>query len=786
MGYTLNFVVLFSLILALGMLVDNAIVIVENIYRHASEGKDIKTAALDGTTEVGWAVVASTFTTIGAFLPMAFWPGVIGKFMGYLPVTVIITLLSSLFVALVINPAVASVFLKVKGAEKTSEYAVPNNKIYRAYRGTLTWSLAHRWIVVFLAIGSLVGSIALFAVTSKGVEFFPMTTPELFTIKIEAADGTRIDATDAIVRRVADPLDGALDADYGFTAEEKADLERRLAEGSRLIEAWIEDTGVGGGQGFAAGGQAPHYAKISVDLLPAEDQVGSPDDFMEALRQVYARIPGANVVLEKQSNGPPAGKPVNIEIAGDDLNVMAELAQKLKSKIRAVPGVIDLDDDIELSRPEVVVRVDRARAALAKLSTSSIALTVRTAINGTKASVYRDGDDEFDITVRLAEADRDSVEALRALTVPNRDGDHIPIVEVAQVRVEPGTGSIRHKDRDRVVSVSANAAPGVLPANLLADVRERVSDIKPPPGYAIRYTGENEDQEAAAAFLGKAMLIALFIIALLLVTQFNSVVQPFIILTSVLLSIIGVLWSLIITQEPFGVIMTGIAVISLAGVVVNNSIVLIDYANQLRSRGMERREAIVTAGLVRFRPVLLTAATTILGFVPLIVGIAVDFVNQEIVVGGRSVEMWGPMARAVGAGLAVATVLTLVMVPVLYSLFDDLADFGDRLRAKFAKGATALLIFGSRSWSPRPSRWRRSPRLTRCRALTRSRPRPQSAPNARRRARSRARARSADRRRPSRGRRLSHARERRGRGVRRGRRRLRRDRSRRRRGALAR
>lgn len=678
MGITLNMVVLFSLILALGMLVDNAIVIVENIYRHANEGKDLTQAALDGTTEVGWAVIASTATTVGAFFPMIFWPGVMGKFMGYLPKTVIITLIASLFVALIINPTIAAIFLRVrKGAGdeplKPDEFDIPENVIYTAYGGALRWSLNHRLVVIILSVASFIGTIAAFVSLNSGVEFFPVSTPEQFTINITAADGSRLDATDKMVKRVVDPLDGKLDLDYGFSAEQTRELEEKLLTGSRLMEAWIEDVGVGGGQGMVAGGQAPHYAKISVDLLPAEEQASDPNDFMEALRVVYERVPGATIILETQSMGPPAGKPVSIEIVGDDMAVMAKIAREVKERIRPIPGIIDLDDNVELSRPEILVRVDRERAALLGTDTRTVASTVRTAVNGSKASVFREGDEEYDITVKYPEARRANVNELQLLTVSNRDGFHVPLTEVADIAVEGGTGSIRHKDQNRVVNVSANAAKGFLPADLLKSVQEELKDYKPPAGYSINYTGENKDQEEAAAFLGRALLIALFIIMLILVTQFNSIIQPMIIISSVLLSLIGVLWGLIIAQEPFGIIMTGIGIISLAGVVVNNSIVLIDFANQLRLRGRTRREAVMMAGLVRFRPVLLTAATTILGLMPLAVGVSIDFVNFAVVVGGRSVDMWGPMARAVSTGLLVATVLTLIVVPVLYSFLDDVA-----------------------------------------------------------------------------------------------------------------
>ncbi len=671
LGITLNMVVLFSLILALGMLVDNAIVIVENIYRHATEGKDRMEAAREGTREVGWAVIASTATTVAAFFPMLFWPGVMGEFMGYLPLTVIITLISSLFVALVINPTLCATLLKVKPGVSYSENEIPDNMVYRSYRASLEWSLRHRWVIILAAPLALVGSCMTFGAANNGVEFFPATTPERFNVDIEMPDGTRLDTTEKLIQR----------------------LEGAVGSKPELMDAWIADAGVKSGDGgMAAGGSASHYGKITVDLVDIEHQESDPLDFMEELRQAYADVPGATVVLKKENMGPPAGEPVNIEIVGEDLRVMSDIARQVKDKIRTVPGLIDLRDDLELSRPEVHVIVDRSRAAVAGVDTRGIAQTVRTAINGTEASVFREGDEEYDIVVKLPEDKRRSIEDVSMLRIVNKDNFHIPITELATVEVRGGAGSIRHKDQDRVVTVTAGAGKGYLPAELLTEVQARVSKLDIPAGYQIRYTGENEDQKEAGDFLARALLAALFLIALILITEFNSILQPLIIVGSVLLSLIGVFLSLVIFQQPFGVIMTGIGIISLAGVVVNNSIVLIDYANKLKERGMSSYEASLTAGLVRFRPVLLTATTTVLGLAPLVLGVSLDFVNTQIVVGGRSVEMWGPMANVIVAGLLVATVLTLIVVPVLYSFFDDVSD---KLKKLVLRGgaATAAVMF---------------------------------------------------------------------------------------------
>jgi multidrug efflux pump subunit AcrB/outer membrane protein TolC len=678
LGVTLNMVVLFSLVLALGMLVDNAIVVVENIYRHASEGKDRQTAAMEGTQEVGWAIIASTATTVGAFFPMLFWPGIMGEFMGFLPMTVIIVLISSLFVALVINPTLCSVLLRVKDDVSFEEDSVPDLWVYRVYQSSLKWSMNHRWVIVALSVGSLVATFAIFGQTTRGVELFPSTTPKKFTVEVEMPDGTRLETTDNLLEELTSPLP---------TAEEG------------LVNGWIVDAGVQGGSGgMAGGGQAPHYGRISVELADVAEQPSDPLDFMEKLRNVYGNVAGASIVLSKEDMGPPTGAPVNIEIQGDDLQTLSNIARRVRERVRPIPGIIDLQDDLEVSRPEVQVLVDRQQAALAGLDTRTISSTIRTAVNGTEASVFREGDDEYDIMVRLQEESRSDIEDIKSLTIVNRDKFHVPLEEVADVEVRGGTGSIRHKDQERVVTVSANAAQGYLAQNLMKEAESRLADIDLPPGYQIKFTGEQEDRKEASMFLIKAMLAALFIIALVLVTEFDSIVQPLIILCSVLLSLLGVLWSLIITGEPFGIIMTGIGIISLAGVVVNNAIVMIDYINKLReNKGLDRRDAVIKGGLVRFRPVVLTAITTIGGLLPIVIGVSIDFVNWDIVVGGNSVEMWGPMARAVTTGLLVATVLTLIVVPVLYSLFDDLSQFS----LKIVRGVTSLgvvLVTLSLAW----------------------------------------------------------------------------------------
>ncbi|MFC2172837.1 efflux RND transporter permease subunit, partial [Acidobacteriota bacterium] len=385
-----------------------------------------------------------------------------------------------------------------------------------------------------------------------------------------------------------------------------------------------------------------------------------------------------HIRLNKEEHGPPTGPPVNIEISGDDFTTLGELARQVEQKIQQVRGLVNIESDYDQGRPELTVIIDRGQAGLAGLTTSDIAFQIRTAIHGTEASKYRIGEDEYDITVRLAPESRGRLEDLDKLYI-FKDGTQIPLVTVARLENTGGLTAIRRTDLKRVVTISAEVAER-LPSDARKEAEELLAEsIELPPGYRITFTGENEMEEEASGFLFEAFFIAVFLMAIVLVTQFNSVGKPLIIIFSVLLSFIGVLWGLMLLYKPFGIIMTGIGIISLAGVVVNNSIVLIDYISKLRDKGFSRTEAALQGGVVRFRPVMFTAITTILGLIPLTFGINVDFralfafeFGKVWEFGGESSQWWGPMGAAVIFGLAVATILTLIIVPVMYSLVDSI------------------------------------------------------------------------------------------------------------------
>ena len=658
--FTLNMVVLFSLILALGMLVDNAIVIVENVFRHRGQGASKDEAARIGTDQVSNAVIASTLTTVCAFGPMVFWPGIMGEFMKYLPITLIITLLASLLVALVFNPALCARFMRRPKSNEGGRRRLGDRLLgfgLRTYEPTLRWALRHRALVLVTMATTLVAVFMLFSVYNHGVELFPDMDPRVAYVDIAAPSGTRIEISDEYTRQV----------------------EAAVAQ---VPELKAYSGQVGAQLGFASSSQAPsHKSLVTMEFVDMEERLYSSRTALENLRQALAGFTGARLIIDKQEEGPPTGKPVSIEISGEDFLVLGSLAAQIMERIRNVPGLVDIVDDYDEDLPEIEVRMDVDRAGRYGLRTWDIAGTVRTALHGSEVAKFRAGEEEYDIRVRLQKPFRGRVEDLESLQIFH-EGKQIPLSAVATTEFKTSLAAINRLDGERVVTVSAEAAAGYNGNALLAEVQSLLTDFQLPPGYSISYTGESEDQQEAMDFLSDAFVLALMLIFVVLIAQFASVAVPLVIISSVLLSLIGVLAGLMIMQMPFGIIMTGVGVISLAGIVVNNAIVLLAYIEQLRERGLEKSEAIIKAGLTRFRPVVLTAVTTILGLIPLTTGVSVNFdkifqgsFEHALTVGGESSEWWGPMGVAVIWGLAVATFLTLVVVPVMYSSLDPVGRF---------------------------------------------------------------------------------------------------------------
>ncbi|MDE2980050.1 MAG: efflux RND transporter permease subunit [Gemmatimonadota bacterium] len=729
LGVSMNMVVLFSLILALGMLVDNAIVIVENIHRFIEEGWDRRAAAKKATGEVAVPVIAATATTLAAFTPLLFWPGMAGQFMRYLPITLIVTLSSSLFVALVIVPTLCSLFLRPEsapprqmnrnarlallglaaGALLVVAMANPLTailfvvtaiglwllhakllerwgrafmtggmpRLVQWYERRLRWSLDHRALVLSLSVGALLATITIYRQFAAPVEYFPEDIPpSTVFVAVEAPVGTSASMTDSYARRLKDELTGI--------------------PGLEDVETVVTTVGSGGGGGGPMGDGGPSGPEVGRITLGMADFEDRRHDVFGTLAEMQERIgrdlAGAEVRVDKITEGPPSGPPVNIEISGEDPELLRDLAAEavnLIERAEVYRRLVGLESDMEEGRPELRVEVDREKASLYGLSTNEVGFAVRGAINGIEAAKYRTGNDEYDIIVRLREEDRGELTSLEDLTA-FADGRQIPLLSVADWSVGEGYSSIRRKDLDRVATISAEVGSGYNSNDVRNEVEAVLEDFTSalPPGYSLVFTGEQEDQQEAMQFLGTAFMAALMLIALILVSQFNSVVKPLIILSSVIMSTIGVLIGLLVFQMPFVIIMTGVGVISLAGIVVNNAIVLIDYIDVLRERdGMDRREALVQGGKTRLRPVLLTALTTALGLIPLAIGLNFDFFGlfsslaPELFWGGEQAAWWGPMAVAVIVGIIFATFLTLILVPVLYSVVDDLARLFKRREA---------------------------------------------------------------------------------------------------------
>jgi multidrug efflux pump len=701
MGITLNMVVLFSLTLALGMLVDNAIVIVENIYRHMQQGVPRLEAAMSGTGEVAWPVIFSTVTTLGAFSPMLLWPGIMGEFMGYLPLTLIITLSSSLFVAMVINPALCALLMKVKD-EHVSKVPLTPEQIKKAgetpivikgvlltlYVKVLRRALHHRIAVLLSAFCILVILIQVWLLVvgiEKPVEFFPDIAPKSLYINLDVPEGADIGYTDGIIKEIEMLVNGmpqeritspSADRDALY-AESLAMKSHEMVDGTPYssvsdmenIEHVYTKAIIGsGGMGSMFESNAPN--NVAVQFIDFDKRTISSKESLEMIRERIKMVAGGKITVEALQEGPPTGAPINIEISGDDHRVLGAISKQIRQVLEQTPHVEDVRDDFEEGLPSVRVTIDKQKAALVGLSTGAIGFALKTGYNGLDVSTYRESGEDYDITVQLSENDRKVVDVLRELLIPSPTGKLVPLTTIATIDYSGSIGSIMRINNERVITVKANVDELKIPAPVArAEAAKLLEQLHLPSGYKIKFTGEFEFQKESEDFLSKAFIIALFLIFFILVTQFNAIGQPFIIMTSVILSLGGVFLGLTVMKFPFGIIMTGVGVISLAGVVVNNGIVLIDYINKLVARGMSVEEAVISGGATRLRPVILTAITTVLGLLPMVTGISYDFHKMAISWSSEVGQWWVSMAIAVVYGLIVATFLTLVVVPVLYASF---------------------------------------------------------------------------------------------------------------------
>ncbi|RKQ49402.1 multidrug efflux pump subunit AcrB [Roseivirga pacifica] len=746
-GISINTMTLFGLIMALGMLVDNGIVVVENVYRLMEEGLSPMAATRRGVGEVALPIISSTATTLAAFIPLAFWPGIMGDFMMYLPLTLIITLGSSLFVALVINPVFISSFMRLDGTRVIdnkkvlirSSIALVLGIVFASVLGAVAFGnllmmiggltllnvyvlnpLSKRFQAGFLpvlenqyekvlkravrspmlylggAFGLLIFSLVLFGIKTPQVVFFPENEPRYVNVFIEFPVGTDIDATN----------------DFAV------DIEQQVIEIVKPYESIVESitTNVSQGAGDpgdpTAVGQSeePHKARITVNFI--ESKLRGDINTLEVMEDIRAKVklqPGVTLTVDKDAAGPPTGKPINLEIAGEDLEVLIGISERVVQRIQesGIQGIEQLKSSLELGKPELVVDIDRDNARRFGLSTMSIANEIRTALFGREVSKYKEGEDSYEINVRLNQDYRYNIDALLNKNITFRDQNsgqlvQVPISSVADVHYSSTYGSIKRKDLDRVVTLSSNVLGGFNATEINEQLKVLMEDFEMPAGYSYAFTGEQEEQAENMAFLAKALLIAVFMIFLIIVSQFNKITAPFIIMVSVLLSTIGVFLGLVIFNMKFVVIMTMVGIIALAGIVVNNAIVLIDFIELTRKRkreelGLEEGarlpmndviESIIIAGKTRLRPVLLTAITTILGLVPLAVGLNIDFIglftqyNADFYVGGDNVIFWGPMSWTIIFGLTFATFLTLIIVPTMYLIADKIMYRIDKFRGK--------------------------------------------------------------------------------------------------------
>jgi multidrug efflux pump subunit AcrB len=684
LGVTLNTMVLFSLVIALGMLVDNGIVVVENVYRLMDEGVPRLEATKQGVGEVALPIIASTATTLAAFLPLILWDGIVGKFMQWLPITLIIVLSSSLFVALIINPMLISLYMKI--VPKKNKITLIS-KLESTYEKFLGFSMKKKnpyliitstFLLLFLACGLMYNF-------PPKILFFPNTEAKQVFVFLEYPIGTDIEETNLLSKNIESDIENHLKK-YEVNAE------------NFLVTSVIGQVGEGTSDPTQGqmGGNTPNKARITVDFVKFQDRRGvSSEQVLRDIRQVIQGYPGVSIVVDKPADGPPTGSPINLEIKGDDYNLILETANLIKTYINKsnIPGIEELKLDIDQGKPELIVKVDRQKARRLGISTGLIGSNLRTALYGKEISTYKDFKDDYPVNIRLKNEYRYDRNALlnQKITFRNQSTGRIkqvPISAVAKTENNNNFSAVKRIDLDRVVTIYSNVLSGYNATDVNDKIRALIEKYEVPSGVEVSFTGEQEKQAEEMAFLSRALLIAVLLIFLILVAQFNSAINPIIISISVFLSLIGVLFGLLIFRMDFVILMTMIGIISLAGIVVNNAIVLIDYINLIVKRKREELnfsskeklsvdqllECVVEGGKTRLRPVLLTAITTILGLFPLALGINLNFktliteLNPNFYIGGENVAFWGPMGWAIIFGLTFATFLTLVVVPILYFL----------------------------------------------------------------------------------------------------------------------
>jgi multidrug efflux pump len=721
-GFSLNMIVLFAFLLALGIVVDDAIVVIENTHRIFHKEKlPIKEAAKKAAGEVFLPVLSGTMTTLAPFIPLAFWKGIVGKFMFFLPVTLIITLLASLLVAYIINPVFAVDFMEdehaVEDKAKTAK-AVKRTTLVMgiiAVFGYLlggfgvgnffitllgVYLLHHYWlrhvivtfqtktwpgvqnryekIIKYLLIGSrprttifatvvlLIASFVVTAIRKPGVVFFPQADPNFTYVYLTLPTGTNAKHTDSILR----------------IAEKR--VFKAIGTTNPLVESVISNVAVGATDPNSGDRTtASNKGKITVAYVDFEKRDGaSTMALLEKIRNSIGTIAGAEIIVEQERNGPPVGKAVNIEIRGDEFESLVSTATKLKTYLdnKKISGVEELKTDFISSKPEIIIKIDRERANRFGISTAQIGMALRGSIYGTEASKFKDENDDYPIMVRVQKMDANNLDALLNMRITYRDMvaggmiRQVPLSSVATAEYSNTYGGINRLNQKRVITLASNVLSGYQPNEVVSQVNAAIEAFDKPSDIQIIMTGEQEEQKETGAFLGNAMLASLALILIILVTQFNSISKPLLILSEIFLSLIGVLLGFAIFNKDFSIVMTGIGIVALVGIVVRNGILLVEFTDLLREQGATLKDAIIEAGRTRMTPVLLTASATILGLVPLAVGLNMDFAtlftefNPHIYFGGDNVAFWGPLSWTMIYGLGFGTFLTLILVPCMYYL----------------------------------------------------------------------------------------------------------------------
>ena len=664
-GLTLNFVVLYSLILAVGMLVDGAIVVTEYADRKMAEGHHRRVAYAEAAKRMAWPIIASTATTLAAFMPLLFWPGIVGEFMKFLPITLLVVLSGSLLMALIFVPTLGAQFgkvgatdaktLRTLAATETGDFSLLGG-FTGVYARSLHWLVSRTWRAASIVAFSVLLLLAVpiyYAENGKGVEFFPDVDPDQAIVLVHARGNLSTDERDALMREV----------------------EMRVLELDEFDAVYARTGGGLEGQDLSA----DTIGTIMLELKPWQER-RTANEILDDLRGRTSDLAGIQVEMRKPDSGPPTGKDIRIQLASRFPEALAPEAEKIRRHLDTLDGLIDIEDSRPIPGIEWQVRVDRSQAGRFGANILSVGNVVQLVTNGIKVGEYRpnDADEEIDIRVRFP-LDERNVNQIDSLRVQTADG-LVPISNFVTRTPEPKVGSISRVDGRRVLEVQANVVPGVLADDKVREISAWLEGAGINPLVDITFKGADEEQKAAIEFLSKAFLVALFIMAIILVTQFNSFYQAFLILTAVVMSTIGVMIGLLVMDQPFGVVMTGVGIITLAGVVVNNNIVLIDTFDRLRDTGMDQREAIVRTGAQRLRPVLLTAITTVFGLLPMVLGVNIDFFTREVTIGAPSSQWWIQLSTAVASGLTFATLLTLVVTPCLLSLGVSSSELIERLR----------------------------------------------------------------------------------------------------------